>query len=108
MFLPLDLVAKSVGSVVTVFLAHQHEAEGTLVAFDSTCNLVLENARHYVETVVTAGDSSQGAPHHGEPLRQKRLLVGRYRRMLVNSHHVYMIVPGGVNPDAAVQPSSVM
>jgi U6 snRNA-associated Sm-like protein LSm5 len=97
MFLPMELIAKCVGSPITVFLSNQHEVEGVLESFDSICRLVLRDAKHFAETAVTT--STTPATETGAPVaKTARVLLGEYRLMLLNAHHVHFLVPGGAPP----------
>lgn len=80
MFLPMELLAKCVGSKVHVVLQSlDHEMEGTLQTFDDHCNLVLSDVAEFVDT------ADRGL-----------VLVRKLGRCIVAGRHVQMLVPGGL------------
>jgi small nuclear ribonucleoprotein (snRNP)-like protein len=92
MFVPLQLIEKSVGVKLMCLLDDGDEVEGTLSGHDSTCTVVLSDAQTFS---VTRGPpaSAGGAPE------VTRTPSGRYSTLIVNSKHIRVLVPGGL-PDA--------
>uniref|UniRef100_A0A7S1MGR6 Sm domain-containing protein n=1 Tax=Neobodo designis TaxID=312471 RepID=A0A7S1MGR6_NEODS len=89
MFVPLQLIEKCVGARLVCLLDDGDEVEGTLVAHDSTCTVVLSDATAFSvsrDPPETAG----GAP------QLTRTPVGKYATLVVNSRHIRVLVPGGL------------
>lgn len=81
MLIPMKVMEKCIGVSVLCVLSDGSEVEGTLVQYDSTCTLLLKDAAHYVEQL----DANHNAV---------RSRLGRYSEMIVNSHHLHLLVPG--------------
>lgn len=93
-FIPMTVVAGLTGSLVRITLNGHHEVEGVLVGTDSTCNIVLDDATHYVETVTSVEPSTVPGAAPGAVHRTvERVPCARYQRMLVNAHHIMFIAP---------------
>merc|ERR1711991_206288 len=87
MFVPLQLLGKCVGTRMACLLDDGREIEGTLLAHDSTCTVVLQDATEYtVEWKRSAGGQMTAERHAAR----------KFRQMIVNSRHIETLVPGGV------------
>jgi U6 snRNA-associated Sm-like protein LSm5 len=80
--LPLELVARCIGSQLWVIMRGDRELVGTLRGFDEFVNMVLEDVTEYEDT-------PDGIIKH---LRD---------RILLNGNNVCMLVPGADGPEKA-------
>jgi U6 snRNA-associated Sm-like protein LSm5 len=79
--LPLELVARCIGSPLWVIMRGDRELVGTLRGFDEFVNMVLEDVTEYE-------DAPDGIiKHHRD-------------RILLNGNNICMLVPGADGPEA--------
>lgn len=109
MFLPDDMVQQCVGSPVTVILTGGTELDGVLAAADGSGGLVLQDATSYHCPAPDASNAplappmglpGVSPPPQGGPttaaVQLPRTELAKYRTVLVNSHNVRIIIPGGL------------
>jgi U6 snRNA-associated Sm-like protein LSm5 len=86
---PLTLMQKCVGSKMVCLLDDGSEVEGFLVSHDSTCTVVLSDA-----TTFRVEKERPTEPNGFTKVR--RIPERKFRRLVVNSKHIEVLVPGGV------------
>ena len=84
--IPIELLERCRGSKVLIIMGGNCEAEGVMVECDASCNILLKDASSYRTVPATEAGSGK---------KDTRERTGEYSLMLVPTHAVEMVVPGG-------------
>ncbi len=83
--LPMEVLDKCIGQQVWIIMKGDSEYSGQLRGFDKQFHLILDNAKEY--KLAGAGAA--------------RTLVNTLPSLMLNGHHIAMLVPGSEAPRAA-------
>jgi small nuclear ribonucleoprotein (snRNP)-like protein len=90
MFLPLKVLEERKGRHVLVTLQDGHELEGRLIAFDNSCNILLQNAVHFCTAVAAPAATAENLTPNAPRLLRRR--VQEYDVTAVPTHAVHAVV----------------